>query len=335
MSINILQPGLLTTVQDLGRHGYQRKGIIVSGGMDPYSLRLANMLVGNREDEAVLEMTLKGPVLEFQNDAVIAIVGGDFTPSIEGIPLPLGKPVLVKKNNVVKMGSCSEGCRAYVAFAGGINVPEVMNSKSTYLRAEIGGFHGRPLQAEDILKAGKTNEKNGRVFSYLSSGQSDRFNTTTWSINRKSFLPLKEKGPIRVIKGTHFHLFTNNAKRKFFQKEFKINPQSDRMGYRLRGPLLQKDENKDILSEAVALGTVQVASDGNPVILMADRQTTGGYPRIAQVIQTDIPRLAQLKPGDSLHFEEVTIQEAEELLFKKEQDMKEVQTGITIKFDHS
>lgn len=107
------------------------------------------------------------------------------------------------------------------------------------------------------------------------------------------------------------------------------------MGYRLRGPLLQKDENKDILSEAVALGTVQVASDGNPVILMADRQTTGGYPRIAQVIQTDIPRLAQLKPGDSLHFEEVTIQEAEELLFKKEQDMKEVQTGITIKFDHS
>lgn len=325
MSIRVLHSGLLTTIQDIGRYGSQKFGVIVSGAMDSYSLRLANLLVGNKEKEATLEITLFGTTLQFDEDTLISITGGDFLPTIDGKKVLSWRPILIKKNSVLKFNSAIKGSRAYVAFAGGIDIPEIMESKSTYLRANIGGFNGRALQKGDIFSVGEVSEIGEKLIEQLKN------NDATWSVDFNNLIRFEQNQYIRVIKGTEFNRFDHKSQNTFFEKPYTLTVQSDRMGYRLDGPTLSLAENFELLSEGVTFGTVQIPSNGQPIILMADRQTTGGYPKIAQVITADLPSLAQIQPTGTIRFKEVTLAEAENEIFKNEQLIKNIKNSIHYK----
>ncbi|MCL7749656.1 biotin-dependent carboxyltransferase family protein [Halalkalibacter alkaliphilus] len=327
MALRVIKPGLLTTIQDLGRTGFQKHGVIMSGAMDPLSLRLANLLVGNEEGEAALEMTLAGPSLRFEADTIFAICGGDLSPTINQKPVPIHRPIYVKRDSVLSFGPAKAGCRGYLAVAGGFEIPKVMGSKSTYLRAGVGGYRGRALEAGDVITYQK--QKNILPFFEETEHKNAPFCTTGWGI--QSYLFHRPKQVVRIIPGPHFEQFTKESREDLFHCKFKVTPQSDRMGYRLSGQLLRLGEQMELLSEAVTLGTIQVPPDGNPIILLADRQTIGGYPKIGQVIDVDIPVIAQLKPGERISFKSVSIYEAERLLLKREMDLKELKAGILLK----
>lgn len=327
--ITIIKPGLLTTVQDLGRYGFQRNGVVVSGAMDQEAHRIANWLTGNSEAEASLEITLSGPVIHFSTDTVIALSGGDLTPMINGQKIRMNRPVAVKKDSELRFGTCVYGCRTYLAMAGGFGVPQVMNSTSTYLRAGVGGKDGRSLKAGDSLG----NKKQANPVNRLASAllKNAPFKELTWCIPPKEWSG-KRSLPIRVISGRHHRLFTDESKKQFSTASFKVEPQSDRMGYRLKGPKLELAEKKEIISEAVTFGTIQVPPEGQPIILMADRQTVGGYPKIAEVASVDLPRLAQRKPGDAIHFETISFRQAKSLYITKEKRLRELKLGISLKW---
>lgn len=328
MSIQVIRPGLLTTVQDLGRHGFQRHGVVVSGAMDPFSLRIANLLVGNEETEGALEITMIGPKLQFEEDSLIAICGGNLSPEIDGKSIPQWRPVMIKKGSVLSFGAAKSGCRAYLAVAGGLDIPVVMGSRSTYLRAEFGGFHGRPLKKGDMLQT-RTPSDLSAHYLYKKLG-SNPFAARKWSVGMK-LRPVIGNPVIRVTKGGQFEWFTENSKEQFFSSGFQVTSQSDRMGYRLSGPPLELTKSQELISEAVTAGTVQVPSEGNPIVLMADRQTTGGYPKIAQVITVDLPVLGQVKPGEKIRFKEISLEEAQTLLRLREQKIQLVKQAILLK----
>ena len=300
MTVKVLRPGLLATIQDLGRHGYQRYGVIVGGAMDNYSLRLANLLVGNEEGEAALEVTLFGTSLQFEKDMLIALTGGDLLATIDEEHAPMWRPLFVKKGSLLQFKSAIKGCRAYVSFAGGIAVPEVMESKSTYLRAKIGGFQGRALQKGDVFECG---EISAIAQSFISQSKK-RNSHRTWSVSCNPLLNLQQTQTIRLLKGNEFERFDKESRHALFNRPYTLTAQSDRMGSRLKGCTLSLSEEFELLSEGVTYGTIQVPPNGQPIVLMADRQTTGGYPKIGQVISADLPRLAQLQPGATIHFKE-------------------------------
>ncbi|UPG65675.1 biotin-dependent carboxyltransferase family protein [Metabacillus endolithicus] len=332
MSITTLRSGLLTTIQDLGRYGYQKYGVIVSGAMDSYSLRIANLLVGNSKEEAALEITLMGPTLLVEKDMLIAITGGDLSPTIEGVSVPLWRPVFVKKGSKLQFGAQKSGCRTYLAVAGGFAVQRMMKSKSTYLRAEIGGYQGRAIQEGDVLETNPISEGAFSQIEKLKNKQyKGAFLTTNWSVRWNEFLPLTKNPNIRVLPGAQFEQFTANSKQQFFTQSFRVSPQSDRMGYRLSGPSIELEEKLEMLSEAVAHGTIQIPPDGNPIILLADRQTTGGYPKIGQVATVDLPVVAQVMPGQSLSFTEITLEKAERLYLEREKSLKQLAVSINYK----
>lgn len=333
MSLHIESPGLLTTIQDLGRIGYQKHGVLTSGAMDTYSLRIANFLVGNPENEAALEITLMGPgpSLRAKEDVLLAITGADAAFTVNGSPLKAWKPFVLKKDQTLAVGPRRFGSRCYLAAAGGFEVPRVMNSKSTYLRGAIGGFKGRALQKGDLLNIGEVKEAVQRFMNKLLSEDSSDA-APEWYVYYPPFLSFKKEPVIRVIPGEQFEHFTNESQTKFFSEAFQISGQSDRMGYRINGPQLHLTEPLEMLSAAVSFGTIQVPPDGNPIILMADRQTTGGYPRIAQIITADLPTVGQLMPGEKLRFAQVTWKEAEDILIENEQMMAELQTGIALEY---
>ncbi|WHY99739.1 biotin-dependent carboxyltransferase family protein [Peribacillus simplex] len=323
MSLRIIKPGLLTSIQDLGRKGFQQHGVIVSGAMDGHSLRIANMLVGNDEGEAALEITLMGPTIKIEKNCLISITGGNLSPTIDNQSVPMWKPILVKKGSILRFEGCKSGCRAYLSVSGGFAIPEVMESKSTYLRAGIGGYMGRALKADDVLEFNELSKIIGdRVFK-------GSFSFPMWFVNEKEFMP-GGKPLIRFIDGSQYESFTDSSKGSFVTGAFKVSNQSDRMGYRLSGPTLELKDNGELLSEAVTNGSVQVPPDGNPIILLADSQTTGGYPKIAQVITADLPIIAQVKPGESIQFSRVNLKEAEKLLLQKERQLKELQVSISL-----
>lgn len=320
--ISILKPGLLTTIQDLGRYGYQKDGVVVGGAMDTYSHRVANILVGNDENAPTIEMTLIGATIQFSRDSLIAITGGNLSPTIDNKRLPMWRPILIRKNQILRFGECIDGCRAYLSLAGGIWIPKVLGSASTYARAKMGGWHGRPLKAGDQIPLGDLQGLSKKIMEEVHLEGSPK-----WSIPPRNRTPF-----IRVIKGREFHAFTRESQNLLFNSEFQITPASDRMGYRLSGPALLLKEKKEMLSEAVDFGTIQVTSDGKPVILLADRQTTGGYPKIAHVISADLPILAQMKPGDRIRFKEVALEEAQALLREQERYFSILKRLIELKF---
>lgn len=324
MSVKVIHPGLLTTVQDLGRFGSQRFGVIVSGAMDSYSLRIANVLVGNEQDEGVLEITLMGTTLEFQQDRLIAITGGDLNVTIDGKPAPMWRPIVVTKGSILKFNYAVQGCRAYMAFAGGIDVPKVMGSKSTYIRAGIGGFQGRALQKGDVFSCGEMKEGSWSLTREME-------NPMTWAVNYQLLLNLEQTQTLRVLKGTEFGRFDEKSQQTIFNVSYTLTTKSDRMGSRLEGPMLALGEKFELLSEGVTYGTIQIPPNGQPIILMADRQTTGGYPKIGQVITADLPSLAQLRPGATIRFKEVTLEEAEKALLTNERIIQQIKMAIQLK----
>lgn len=332
MNIKVLRPGALTSIQDLGRHGYQKFGVIVSGAMDPYSLRIANLLVGNDEGEGALEITLAGPSLMMKKDTLFAITGGDLSPTINGEPVPMWRPVYLKKDSTLQFGACKSGCRAYLAVAGGYDIPVVMGSKSTYLRAGLGGFQGRALKAGDVLSVSPLSEQTDRLMrQFVKQSPSGSFVFTSWYAGNRQILGDTRNTTVRVLRGTQYEHFDAESTAKFWSCTFKITPQSDRMGYRLSGPVLKLAEPLEMISEAVSFGTVQVPPDGNPIILLADRQTAGGYPKIAQVAMVDIPLVAQSKPGCDIRFQEISLAEAENLYVQREKNMQNLKIAVQLK----
>nr|WP_295970281.1 biotin-dependent carboxyltransferase family protein [uncultured Bacillus sp.] len=319
--ITIIKPGLLSSIQDLGRFGLQKYGVISSGAMDVFSHRVANLLTGNDENTPTIEMTLLGPVVLFHKDALIAICGGEFTPSINGHPIPTWKPVLVKKGTILHCGRASQGCRAYLAVSGGLSVPILLNSRSTYLRANIGGFHGRALQAGDEipfrLESGQAKILMKRLYSRMKGRP---FAEANWYVSPNLIPTMQAEPIIRAMIGRQYHLFTPDSQEGFFQQSFTVTAQSDRMGYRLIGTPLSLKKPEEMLSAAVAFGTIQVPSDGNPIVLLADRQTTGGYPIMAQIASIDFSIMAQARPGDRIHFRKITHEDAQRLYIKKERE---------------
>lgn len=329
MSVNVLNAGLLTTIQDIGRTGSQKFGVLVSGAMDSYSMRIANLLVGNEEREGVFEITLFGTMLQFEEDTLIAITGGDLQTTIDGIPVANWRPVIIKKGSILKFGFAIEGCRAYLAIAGGIDVPVVMGSKSTYLVAGIGGFEGRALQQNDQLSFGQLTESNDKVFTQI-----EQMGTPDWAVPHHPLINLASTQTIRIIEGSEYQYFDEASKQRLVREPYVVTPQSNRMGLRLEGQALSLTEKLELLSEGVTFGTIQIPPNGKPIILMADRQTAGGYPKIGQVITADLGSLSQVKPNAKLYFKLITHAQAERELIAKEELIHQIKIGIQQKLDY-
>ncbi|MDR0126999.1 biotin-dependent carboxyltransferase family protein [Bacillus zhangzhouensis] len=333
MSIHVIKPGMFTTIQDKGRKGYQKYGVLTSGGMDPLSLRIANILTGNQENEAVLEITLMGPgpVLTCQKDQLIAVTGADVEIDIDGEPAPLWKPLFIRAGSTITFGPCKRGCRSYLAMAGGFDVEPVMQSKSTYVRAGIGGLKGRLLEKGDDLTIGEPSPIAVSLFHLLKSKEKQvRYSAPDWTVSHAHFLPLRKSPVIRVLGGRHLSYFQEESQTAFFEQPYQVTPQSDRMGCRLKGEPIRLKQKLELISEAVAFGSVQIPPDGQPIILLADRQTTGGYPRIGEVATVDLPLIAQAMPGANLYFKQIDHHEAEQALFKQEAKLRELTARVKL-----
>jgi antagonist of KipI len=315
MTLRILKPGLLTTVQDRGRYGLQHLGIVPCGPMDPVALELANGLVGNFAGEAALEITLIGPEIAFEADALIALCGAAFEPKVAGRPLAMDRPVFLPKGSVLNTGRAVRGSRAYLAVAGGIGTAPVLGSRSTYLPAKFGGLEGRALRAGDSVPLAEGSSGLAlKRYENLSQKKETRkgVHTVGWSAPALTS-PEREPIVVHAMEGRHHAHFDAAARRAFFEATWRVSPDSNRMGFRLAGPVLARTEAVEILSEPACLGTVQVPANGLPIALMADHQTTGGYPKIAEIAAADVPRLAQLAPGGTVQFARCTLEQAGEL----------------------
>ena len=297
MGIRVLNPGILTTVQDLGRYGYQQFGIPCSGVMDQKSFQNANYLVGNQNGEAVLEFTLFGGSYLFESDTIIALTGADMSPKLDGAAVPMNRPVEVKCGMQLSLGFAVSGCRTYLAAAGGIDVPVVLGSRSTSLKCKIGGLAGRALAAGDVLPL----KENAVPFEMISG-------------RRTAEMICSDSITVRVVEGPQADHFTEEGKKTFYSSAYTVSDLSDRMGCRLDGPVIESIDGTDIISDGIAFGSVQVTSSGMPIVLLADRQTTGGYAKIANVCSADLPLLAQARPGNTVRFTRISIEEAQELL---------------------
>ncbi len=326
MSIEVIRPGLLTTVQDLGRFGYQRFGVVAGGVMDEWAQRLANAAVGNDARDATLEITLQGPVLRFNETALVAVCGADLAPQIGSEPFPQGRPVLVRAGTVLEFHAGEQGCRAYLAVRGGFRVPVKMGSRSTYIRAALGGLDGRALRKGDQLPVGTYAAGWYPALDRMLDAAKTSFAAPRWSVGFTA-VPASARR-VRVMAGQQWDLFSQETRELFLGNEFGISVNSDRMGYRLTGVMLKLRRPAEMISEAVTFGTIQVPPDGNPIILMVDRQTTGGYPKIAQVAAVDLPRLAQSRPLERFAFELVTLAEAQLAYLARERELAKIRESI-------
>ena len=330
MSLSILRPGLLTTVQDLGRHGYQKDGILVSGTMDAVALRMANLLVGNAEYVAGLEITLLGPKIRFDADHLIALAGANLSPTLNGQPVGMHRPIAVRAGTELAFGAPVAGSRVYLAVAGGFALAPVLGSQSTYLRAGLGGFQGRALQAGDTIECAGPTPAALRLLPALAPAEA-AWQQVSWTPNLAWLHGAAASPVIRAIRGPEYERFSAESQRAFWQHPYVVSTEADRMGYRLQGPVLERLTAAELLSTAVTFGTVQVPAGGQPIALMADHQTTGGYPRIAQVITADFSALAQARPGQRIQFQEVSLAEAQALYLAQERHLRALQRAIEFK----
>ena len=318
-AVLVERPGMFTTVQDLGRFGWQHLGIVPGGAMDPPALRLANALVGNPSGAAALEITLRGPSLVFDSEVLVALGGAAFAAKVISgehvAPLPLNRPVLLRAGSRVVIDHVSCGARGYLAVSGGFALTPVLGSRATYVPAGFGGIAGRALQTRDRLPLDETaSVLAARRFAMLARQRDniifrDAFSTVRWWVMTAS-LPDAAAVTVRFTDGHHRSLFTAAAHASFESTLYRIAPDSNRMGYRMQGATLRRKIDCDVLSEPTCLGTVQVPANGLPIVLMADHQTTGGYAKIAEVALADIARLAQLAPGAQVRFCRCTLEEA-------------------------
>lgn len=310
MGINIIKPGMMSSIQDQGRRGFQSLGVSTGGVMDPLAMKLANVMAGNPLDEAVIEMTMTGATFECGEPARIAFFGADMGAVLNGKQIHMGQPMELKKGDVLAFGYAQKGCRCYVAVQGGFDLEPVLGSQSTHLQAKFGGLKGRVLQKGDWLpfKRPLLSDHTRRIrwSFYLSPALSSYLG------NRK----------IRFIPGKQYNWFTEEDRERFLNQSYQISADSNRIGYRLKGEQpLTGMERQELITEGTAAGSIQVPPSGEPIILMADRQPTGGYPRIGEVISVDLPVLAQKKPGDWIRFEPVTLEEAQKLYLLQEREL--------------
>ncbi|MFY7838842.1 MAG: 5-oxoprolinase subunit PxpB [Lacibacter sp.] len=319
--IQVEQCGFLTTLQDTGRNGYLQFGVSKGGAMDNYATQLANVLVGNHLHEAVMEITQSPHRFLFTADTVIAFAGGGLQPETEQQLLPLHQPLFIAAGTVVHCKQQLPGFRLYIAVAGGFAADEFLQSSSTDLLIKAGGFDGRPLKKADILlQKNKYSKLQQQMLHVLKDGASIEILQTKQSSTDKV---------IRVIEGVEWNYLTDASATNFTQQAFTVTQQSNRMGYRLKTETLQTNQSCDIVSSPVTQGTVQLTSSGEIIVLMADAQTVGGYPRIAQVCAADLSLLAQKKPGDTIQFQIVSLQEAEKLYMKRVDELKRIQEALT------
>jgi antagonist of KipI len=294
-------PGLFTTVQDLGREGFGPIGVSASGAADPISLRIGNRLVGNPEGAAALEMTLVGGAFRFERAAVIAGTGADFGPSLDGVALPMWTSIKIREGETVRFGHSRSGARAYLCVQGGIAVEPFLGSASTHVLSGLGGFEGRALRKGDRVKLGAANS---------------HFRKT--ALSAKALESLQRRKVIRVTDGPQSDWFAESSWKTLCGNTFRISEQSNRMGIRLEGPPIQLEASREMITEGVSLGAIQVPPSGQPIILFVEQQTTGGYPKIANVISADLHSLGQLRPRDEIRFERIEMSEARSLLIRQE-----------------
>lgn len=286
---NVLKPGFLTTIQDLGRYGSLKYGVPISGAMDPFSLTAANLLVGNNPNDAGLEITLMGPELQALSNTQIAVTGGAISPKINGEDVPMWQTLSMQEGGILSFGKMESGCRVYLAVRGGMNTPLVLGSRSTYLRGGLGGIDGRQLKTGDIIEAfdAQRLELEYKMLEELVPRFTNHFKA-------------------HVILGPQDDMFTEKGISTFLSSQYKVTLEADRMGYRLDGPLIEHRGKADIISDALLPGAIQVPKGGKPIVIMRDAQTTGGYPKIAVVIASDVSMLGQAKPNDTIEFYKVT-----------------------------
>lgn len=308
MGIIFLQSGLYTTVQDLGRNGYQNSGFHVCGAMDRRAFLIANMLLDNHENEAVLEFTMMGPTIQFTSNTVIAITGGNFAPVLNGKPVPMYQAVNAYENDILEFKFAVDGNWGYVAFLGGLDIPKEMGSRSTDIKCGIGGYRGRKIEKGDQIEFGY-----GR--KYLNHFSARKLEQPSYAADITE---------IRVVMGPQDDYFTEKGINTFLSSEYKLTSECDRMGYRLEGEYIEHNEmGADIISDGIAFGSIQVPAHGKPIVMLADRQTTGGYTKIATVVSADIPKLVQCKFNKKVKFTAISVEAAQELYLE---ELKEFDT---------
>jgi antagonist of KipI len=327
VNVTTIRAGFLTTVQDLGRNGYREFGVSSGGALDSHALRVANLLAGNEETAAGLEITYGGLRLRFADERIAAWCGGDFEARVGSMRLPAGHPVVVNTGEEFFIESPAQGCRAWLAISGGVNVPIVLGSRSADLRSGFGGIHGRPLRDGEGFSVG---ENSARAKALIGKLRKERI--ARWKPRHDWSNPAQCDSVLRFIRGADAHRFDDIALERLTNAPFSVSPDSNRMGVRLEGPRLQRKDDVDLLSEAVASGTVQVPPNGKPILLLNDCQTIGGYPKIAHVITIDSPIAAQLCPGASVRFREVSLSEAHALLFERERNLQQFRHGLETQF---
>ena len=333
MSVVVERAGLLTTVQDLGRRA-QRHGVVRGGVMDRRAARVANLLVGNDEGAALLEATLLGPTLAFRDDHLVALAGADLDARVDDVAVQIDRPFAVRAGATLAFGGARRGCRVCIAIGGGIDVPAVLGSRATDIAAHIGGVDGRALAPGNVLELLPRGTAAGhRMRALLDAADAGApCAVARWGAARSlGSAHTADRARIRIVAGPELPLFRDGALDALTGTDYIVTPQSNRMGYRLEGAKLELRSALDMLSSPVTTGTVQVPPNGDPIVLMADGQTVGGYPRMAHVISVDLPLLAQLAPGAHVRFSPVTLDEAQRLYVQQERDMRMFAAGVSLR----
>ena len=311
MSLTVIEPGMLTSVQDQGRLGFRNLGFSTSGTMDTLAARVSNLMLDNPENAPVLEFTLTGPTLEFHKPAVICLGGGKAHATLDDQRIPANSAAIVNAGQILKIAGLRTGCRGYLAIKNGFQINKVLGSCSTYLRAEIGGHKGRGLKENDSLRftpwPSKTRPLKNRIQPDIAAGH---------EFTHYLEDPINIQ-PIRFIRGPQASWFSGKNREAFQCQKYTVRPDSDRMGYRLSGQKIDSSHADSLITEGTTTGTIQIPPQGQPIILMSDCQPTGGYPKIGNIITVDLPRVAQLKPSDTLTFQEVSVEEAQQELIEQ------------------
>ena len=326
MAIEVLKPGLLTTLQDAGRSGYAHLGVGRAGAFDEPALRIANALCGNPPEACGLEITLLGPTLRLDADAWIAITGAPIPFHIEGAERPMWSPAFVPAGATVTFGAIRSGCRSYLGVAGGFDAEPVLGSRSIDVNASLGPNGGRPLRAGDTLETGSSVPASSGMRQSLHQGAHDP--VPKWRLDPKPWFSDDSSQPLRLLPGTHLEKLTDVSRNALFSEPFSTHADSNRVGVRLSGPVLGWNASIDMVSEGCVPGVLQLPPSGQPIVFGPECPVSGGYPRIGQIAAVDLPRLAQRRPGDALRFRSCTFDEALDALRKREGALQELQAAI-------
>ena len=314
MSLTIIKAGVLDTIQDLGRYGYGSWGVNPGGAMDRYATQVAQLLVGNETCEAAIEMHFPAPQILFNKTMLISITGGDFTPVLNDQPVSLWKPIVVRKNTILQFLQWRQGARCYLAVHGGFRIEKWLDSNSTNLKAGAGGWMGRKLEKNDEIRVGESRISYGGLLK-----EDIDLKCLNWRASIR--IVYANANEIHFIPGNEWNILTEDSKKHLLSESFSIHSLSDRMGYHLTGIPLTVSAHSELLSSGVSFGTMQLLPGGQIIVLMADHQTTGGYPRIGHIISAHLPKFAQLRPGDAVRFVMTDIQAAEDILLSQQREL--------------